>query len=187
MLGGCLGCWYFLSLVLVFTHTVVAAPARAGFGCVAHLLQGFCSEVAQLPQATVVEHPGADPAGVKIIGRPYLAHITHLVAWRLRQKWKSKFWHKLRLTNVFRRICVKESDAADVRNEAGSRRHMKPSKCSLATFYLTCYFNSQLPAPEPKLDLSFLTGTKAKLSVQYGKCSKGRLKTRQQAVCKRGF
>lgn len=74
-------------LVLGFTHTVVAAPARAGFGFVAHLLQGFSSEVAQLPQATVVEHPRADPAGVKIIGRPHLAHIAHLVAWRLRQKW----------------------------------------------------------------------------------------------------
>lgn len=74
-------------LVLVSTHTVVAAPARAGLGCVTHLLQGFSSEVAQLPQATVVEHTGADPAGVKIIGRPHLAHITHLVARRLRQKW----------------------------------------------------------------------------------------------------
>lgn len=73
-------------LVLVFTHAVVAAPARAGFGCVTHLLEGFRSEVAQLPQATVVEHPGADPAGVKVVGRPHLAHITHLVAWRLRQK-----------------------------------------------------------------------------------------------------
>lgn len=32
-------------------------------------------------------------------------------------------------------------------SDAGSCRHMKPSKRSLATFYLTCYFISELPAP----------------------------------------
>lgn len=72
--------------MVAITHAVVAAPARPGFGCVAHLLQGLGPEVAQLPQAAVVEHPGADPAGVKVIGRPHLAHIAHLVARRLRRK-----------------------------------------------------------------------------------------------------
>lgn len=60
---------------------------------------------------------------------------------------------------------------------------MKPSKCSLATFDLTCGSISQLPVTEPKLDLSFLTGAKAKFSVQYTKCSNGRLRSRQEAVC----
>lgn len=72
-------------LRLPVTHTVVAAPARTGFGCVAHLLQGLGSEVAQFPQAAVVEYTGADPAGVKVIGRPHFAHVTHLVARRLRK------------------------------------------------------------------------------------------------------
>lgn len=70
----------------MITYAVVAAPAGAAFGCVAHLLQGLSAQVAQLPQAAVMEDAGADPAGVKVIGRPHLTHVTHLVARRLRQK-----------------------------------------------------------------------------------------------------
>lgn len=36
----------------------------------------------------------------------------------------------------------------------------------------------------PKLEFSILTGTKAKFSVQYRKCSKGRMKARQEKVNK---
>lgn len=74
-------------------------------------------------------------------------------------------------------------DLSELGDPAGSCRHMKPSKRSLATFDLTRGSISQLPAPEPKLDLSFLTGAKAKFSVQYRKCSYGRLRSRQEAVC----
>lgn len=68
------------------TYTVVAAPAGGAVGHVPHLLQSFGPQVAQLPQAAVVEHPGADPAGIQVVGRPHLAHVAHLVAGRLRRE-----------------------------------------------------------------------------------------------------
>lgn len=64
-------------------YAIVAAPAGDGVSCVSHLLQGLGAQVAQLPQAAVVEHPGADPAGVQVVSRPHLAHVAHLVARRL--------------------------------------------------------------------------------------------------------
>lgn len=63
----------------VQTYTIVAAPASNGVGCISHLLQGLGTQVAQLPQAAVVEHPRADPAGVQVVGGPHLTHVTHLV------------------------------------------------------------------------------------------------------------
>lgn len=79
---------FFLDQTYVFlqlqTYTVVAAPAGDAVGRVSHLLQGLGAQVAQLPQAAIMEHPGAGPAGVKVVGRPHLAHVTHLVARRLR-------------------------------------------------------------------------------------------------------
>lgn len=68
----------------VQTHTVVAAPAGGAVGRVAHLLQGLGTQVAKLPQTAVMENPGADPAGVKVVGCPDFAHVAHLVAGRLR-------------------------------------------------------------------------------------------------------
>lgn len=76
-------CWVVSQLQ---THTVVAAPASAAVGRVPHLLQGLSAQVAQLPQAAVVENPRADPAGIEVVGRPHLADIAHLVARRLKQK-----------------------------------------------------------------------------------------------------
>lgn len=68
----------------VHTYTIVAAPASNSVGRISHLLQGLGAQVAQLPQAAVVEHPSADPAGVQVVGRPHLTHVTHLIAGRLR-------------------------------------------------------------------------------------------------------
>lgn len=65
-------------------YTIVATPAGNSVGCIFHLLQGLGTQVAQLPQAAVMEHPSADPAGVQVIGRPHLTHITHLIARWLR-------------------------------------------------------------------------------------------------------
>lgn len=70
----------------VQTYTIVAAPASNSVGRISHLLQGLGAQVAQPLQAAVVEHPGADPAGVQVVGRPHLAHVAHLFARRLRQK-----------------------------------------------------------------------------------------------------
>lgn len=100
--------------MVALTHAVVAAPAHPGFGCIAHLLQGLGSEVAQLPQAAVMEHPGADPAGVEVIGRPHLAHVAHLFAWRLRRK---KVRRKLRVKNMLG--CAKGSEIPGRDQEAG--------------------------------------------------------------------
>lgn len=61
------------------TYTVVAAPAGDAVGRVTHLLQGLGPQVAQLPQAAVVKHPAADPAGVEVVGGPHLAYVAHLV------------------------------------------------------------------------------------------------------------
>lgn len=66
------------------THTVVAAPAGGAVGRISHLLQGLGPQVAQLPQAAVMENPGADSAGVEVVGCPDFAHVAHLVARRLR-------------------------------------------------------------------------------------------------------
>lgn len=66
------------------TYTVVAAPASYSVGCIFHLLQGLGTQVAQLPETAVVEHPSADPAGVQVISRPDLTHVAHLIAGWLR-------------------------------------------------------------------------------------------------------
>ena len=68
-----------MSPLLQLSYAVVAAPAGDGVGRVPHLLQGLGPQVAQLPQAAVVEDARADPAGVQVVGRPHLTHITHLV------------------------------------------------------------------------------------------------------------
>lgn len=76
-------------ITTLLTHTIVAAPASHGVGRVSHLLQGLGTKIAQLPQAAVMEHPSADPAGVEVVRRPHLTDITHLVARRLVEKAES--------------------------------------------------------------------------------------------------
>lgn len=71
-------------VMFAMTYTIVATPAGDSVGCISHLLQGLSTQVAQFPQATVMEHPSADPAGVQVIGRPHLTHVTHLIARWLR-------------------------------------------------------------------------------------------------------
>lgn len=61
------------------TYTIVAAPASNSVGSISHLLQGLGTQVAQLPQAAVVKHPRTDSAGVQVVGRPHLTHVTHLI------------------------------------------------------------------------------------------------------------
>lgn len=70
------------------TYTIVAAPASNSVGCISHLLQGLGTQVTQLPQAAIVEHPSTDPAGVQVVGRPHLTHIAHLIIRWLRFKKK---------------------------------------------------------------------------------------------------
>lgn len=70
---------------MIVTYTVVTAPAGDSVGCISHLLQGLGTQVAELPKAAIMEDPGADPAGVQVVGRPHLTHVTHLIAWGLKE------------------------------------------------------------------------------------------------------
>jgi len=64
--------------------------AYRGVGGVPHLLQRLGPQVAQLPQAAVVEDPRADPARVQVVRRPHLTHVTHLVVGRLHTQKESE-------------------------------------------------------------------------------------------------
>lgn len=81
------------SVQQLLTHTIVAAPAGDIVGCISHLLQGLGTQVAQLPQTAVVEDPCANLTRVQVVGRPHLAHVTHLIAGRLLDKAETPNYH----------------------------------------------------------------------------------------------